>query len=237
MFGSEVRFLHCAATVIPERDKSDLNTLAFPEQENIYLYLITLNKSPCLRGGFYYLICAYNIMKIKKQHIIIGLIVLAIFLVYILSFGYNKKDKLQLVAPSEQIQIKNDSTKEIQPEILEIPIQGKEESKSSQIVVDENNIKVSLTVLNEKYETSIKEGASVFDVMKKIQKESTPDNIFNFKYINNASLGNFITEINGKEGTPGKYWIYYVNNKKASVGVSNYILKSGDIINWSQEGI
>jgi hypothetical protein len=98
-------------------------------------------------------------------------------------------------------------------------------------------IKVSLVVLDKRYETEIKMDASVFEVMKKIQRENTDSNLFDFKYIRNANLGNFITEINGNYGTPGKYWIYYVNSKKASVGVSNYILKDGDIISWSQEGI
>ena len=50
-------------------------------------------------------------------------------------------------------------------------------------------------------------------------------------------MGSFVTGINNNKGSPGKYWIYYVNDKKASVGVSNYILKEGDIINWKQEGI
>ena len=50
-------------------------------------------------------------------------------------------------------------------------------------------------------------------------------------------MGSFITEINGIKGLPGKYWIYYVNDKLASVGVSKYVLKEGDIINWKNEGI
>jgi hypothetical protein len=52
-----------------------------------------------------------------------------------------------------------------------------------------------------------------------------------------SGLGNFIDEINGIKGTKGRYWIYYINNKKASVGVSKYFVKNGDIIKWSQEGI
>ena len=124
-----------------------------------------------------------------------------------------------------------------QKKVSEIPIQKVNKSENPLPLTDTNNINVSLTVDDKKYETSIKEGSTVFNAMEKIKNESTPDNIFDFKYTSNIGLGNFITEINGKYGTPGKYWIYYVNNEKASIGVSNYILKEGDIINWSQEGI
>jgi len=101
--------------------------------------------------------------------------------------------------------------------------------------LSEKNVKVSLEILDKKYETNIEENSTVFEVMKKIEKENTKDNLFNFEYTEYASLGSFITEINGIKGTPGKYWIYYVNNIEASVGVSKYILKSGDIISWKQE--
>ena len=101
--------------------------------------------------------------------------------------------------------------------------------------LSEKNVKVSLEVLNKKYETNIEENSTVFKVMKKIEEKNTEDNLFNFKYTEYASLGSFITEINGIKGTSGKYWIYYVNGKEASVGVSKYILKSGDIISWKQE--
>lgn len=69
--------------------------------------------------------------------------------------------------------------------------------------------------------------------MNILQKESD----FSFKGKEYSSLGYFVEEINRNKGTPGKYWIYYVNGKEASVGISKYILKNGDIIKWSQEGI
>jgi len=93
----------------------------------------------------------------------------------------------------------------------------------------EKYVNVSLIVLNNEYNTDIKEGSSLFDVMEKIKKEN---NNFDFKYKEYPSLGIFIEGINGVNGGGGKYWIYFVNKKEASVGVSNYILKEGDIINW-----
>ena len=156
-------------------------------------------------------------MKIKKIYIVIVLASLSIFLIFFLHS--NKKDASPKIVEQEQIPVENIKVK--------IPTEK----------ADIDTIKVSLVVSDKEYKTEIKNNSSVFDAMKKIEEESTKDNMFSFKYTNNASLGNFVTEINGHAGTPGKYWIYYVNNLKASVGVSNYVLKSGDIIKWSQEGI
>ena len=97
--------------------------------------------------------------------------------------------------------------------------------------VNLNKIKVSLDVLGNTYITEVKDGSSIFDAMNKMKE----DNLFNFKYTEHLGLGAFVSEINGVKGTPGKYWIYYVNDIKASIGISNYILKAGDIIKWKQE--
>lgn len=95
------------------------------------------------------------------------------------------------------------------------------------------NIKVSLFVLNKKYETEVKEGGTVYDAMKSIESEK--ENNFSFKTKEYGSLGIFVDGINGIMGKSGQYWIYYVNDKEASVSVSKYVLKSGDIINWKRE--
>ena len=60
-------------------------------------------------------------------------------------------------------------------------------------------------------------------------------NNFTFNYKEYSGLGIFIDEINGVKGGQGGYWIYYINNKEANVGVSNYILKDGDSVLWKQE--
>jgi len=33
----------------------------------------------------------------------------------------------------------------------------------------------------------------------------------------------------------GKYWIYYINEEQAKVGVDNYLVKAGDEIKWNYE--
>jgi len=98
--------------------------------------------------------------------------------------------------------------------------------------------KVELNVLNNTYKINVGDGATVYDVMNIIQdSEENKENKNNFSFASKEypGLGIFIDEINGIKGVPGKYWIYYINDKEASVGISKYILKDGDIISWKQE--
>lgn len=169
--------------------------------------------------------------KIKEKKIFIGITLL---IVLSIGFLYLNNKKEVSVAPINQNY--NQDKIEPQPE-SQIAAKPLSEKNINARVSDYQTIKISLVVLDKKYETEIKEGSTVFEAMKKIEEESTSDNLFIFKYTEHSGLGSFITEINGIKGTPGKYWIYYVNNEKASVGVSKYIIKEGDIINWKQEGI
>lgn len=75
-------------------------------------------------------------------------------------------------------------------------------------------------------------GGTVFTLMETLQKNGLLS--FHAKDFGEA-LGMFIEEINGVPNTSERYWIYYVNNKKAAVGVSGYTLKPGDVIEWKYE--
>jgi flavin-dependent dehydrogenase len=52
-----------------------------------------------------------------------------------------------------------------------------------------------------------------------------------------TSLGVFVDELDGVQSDKqqGKYWIYYVNAKKANVGVSSYRVQAEDVIAWKYE--
>ena len=100
-------------------------------------------------------------------------------------------------------------------------------------VLSEKDAQVSLNVLDKKYEAEIKEGDTVYEVMKNLQEQK--ENNFTFTYKEYPSLGIFIDGINGEKGEPGRYWIYYVNDIEASVSVSKFKLKDGDIVSWKQE--
>lgn len=52
---------------------------------------------------------------------------------------------------------------------------------------------------------------------------------------NYPGLGFFVTDIGTLRAIDGKSLLYYINGKQASVGVSSYTLKDGDIIEWKLE--
>lgn len=52
---------------------------------------------------------------------------------------------------------------------------------------------------------------------------------------NYSGLGFFMTDIGSLHSGSGKNLLYYINGKGASVGVSFYTLKNGDIIEWKLE--
>ena len=168
-------------------------------------------------------------MKIKKQYIYIGLIILIIFTIGFIYLNISNKPQSyypkDVESKTEEIQI----ISQIEAKPLSLPQIG------AKPLSETKTVKILLIVLDKKYETNVKDGSSVFEAMQKLEDDNPKE--FNFKYTDYSSLGSFINEINGIKGTPGKYWIYYVNNEKASVGASKYILKQGDIISWKQEGI
>lgn len=89
---------------------------------------------------------------------------------------------------------------------------------------------VTLYVQGEKYETQVLPGASAYDLMLSLQNQAR----LKFSGENHSGLGFFLKEINGIKNNPktGEFWIYYINGKSASIGVSVYNLKPGDIISW-----
>jgi hypothetical protein len=92
---------------------------------------------------------------------------------------------------------------------------------------------VTVNVLDKNYKVGIKDGDTVYKAMQNLQNDK--NSTFSFSYKEYPSLGIFIDGINEVKGEPGEYWIYYVNDIEASVSVSKYQLKEGDIISWKQE--
>lgn len=90
---------------------------------------------------------------------------------------------------------------------------------------------VYLEINQTKYESGVSGNVSVYDFMKKLQSEGK----INFTEKNYPGIGEFITSINEIKGDGEKNWIYYVNDKKAEIGVSDYKIKSGDVVSWKYE--
>jgi hypothetical protein len=198
----------------------------FPEQEYIFFISILINSA---QTEFFLL---FNYMKIKNSQIFL---IIGTFLgVYILLAGY-----LSILKPVD-VEIK---TEKINDNIVAFEIIPEEVAQSQTPepvpkalagkIDNSPDIKVLLTVLDKNYELEVKENSSVFDAMKELETKNDGD--FSFKYNEYPSMGIFVYEINGMKETRGSYWLYYVNDKEASVGVSSYILKEGDSILWKQE--
>ena len=169
-------------------------------------------------------------IKRNKKYIIALVLSAVLFLGF--SILFYKPQKETSFVPEN----KNYQEQTIKPQ-TEIPLKlnkEKEVIKTEELQDESIGIPASLIIGENKYEVTTKEGSTVFETMEKIAKENKN---FSFKYTEHPSLGNFVTEINGVKGSPGEYWIYYLNDKKATIGVSNLILKSGDIIRWNQEGM
>lgn len=94
-------------------------------------------------------------------------------------------------------------------------------------------IEATLTVEEKTYLVSLPKGSSAYDFMAKAQQTSD----LQFRGKEFPGLGFFIQEINGLEQSPrlGKYWIYYINGKKAEVGISAYMVNNHDVILWEYE--
>lgn len=79
----------------------------------------------------------------------------------------------------------------------------------------------------------VKPGSTVYQVMEQASQQAG----FNFITSQHGSLGAFVEQIgsvaSGKKS--GKYWIYYVNGKLATSGVSQYVVNAGDVIEWKFE--
>ncbi len=82
-----------------------------------------------------------------------------------------------------------------------------------------------------KYQSKISGPISISDFMDKLKEEGKID----FKEKNYTGMGKFIEEINDIKNSGNKNWIYYVNNKKANIGISNYKINQGDIVSWKYE--
>ena len=73
--------------------------------------------------------------------------------------------------------------------------------------------------------------STVYDFMSRLRSQGK----ISFTEKSYTGMGKFILTINGIGGNKNKNWIYYVNGERAQTGVSNYKLKSGDIVSWKLE--
>lgn len=144
------------------------------------------------------------------------------------------QDETDVIGISGEVNLKNDENVYT---TVDIPAISTTLSTTTQVETEARDepeaISNTLVVEDKKYTLSYTKNTSVFKFMTALEK-----NGFSFASRNyGADLGYFITQIHGKKNDdiPGYYWIYYINDAKATIGVSNYILKPHDIIEWKYE--
>lgn len=104
------------------------------------------------------------------------------------------------------------------------------DEKPSETVQPAVTITSTIYVNDQKYELVLPKNSSVHQAMNLLSQQTN----FTFGGKQYASLGFFVDEINGLKNNSktNQYWIYYINDQSAKVGISNYNIKSGDIIKW-----
>jgi len=95
------------------------------------------------------------------------------------------------------------------------------------------DFKVKLEIGDKKYQAEVKPDSTAYDLMKNLQ--ATQGLKFSAKEY--AGMGALIEEINGVKNDikANKFWIFYINGESSPVGVSGYVLKNNDLINWKYE--
>jgi len=175
-------------------------------------------------------------------------IIFILFLLITLASGlvvYLTKEKSGPIV-SEQISVIEKQAESIPAEMVAVATSTEEKAVRPEKIGQpkiisapaEEKINAVMLINGAKYEAAVKPGSSVYDLMNLLKMERKID----FSGKDYAGLGFFVEAINGVKNNPaglpaqaGKNWLYYVNGKPAPVGVSNYIIKANDIIEWKYE--
>lgn len=107
------------------------------------------------------------------------------------------------------------------------------EQKSSSFQKPETKITVTLSVNGAtRYSVTSTEGASAEQIMNAARSQG-----FSYSAKSFGGMGTYVEAVNGIMEDPraGMYWIYRVNGAKATTGISQYILKNNDTIQWNYE--
>jgi len=105
--------------------------------------------------------------------------------------------------------------------------------QSNSLITPEESLSIKMIVGDKTYETHIAPDKTVYDLMQKLA--TTQDLQFSAK--DYPALGKYVEEISGMKENKQKgiYWLLFVNGQSASVGISNRIIQSNDIISWKYD--
>jgi hypothetical protein len=114
-----------------------------------------------------------------------------------------------------------------------VPVADTEPIPPQEALQTAPSIPISLEVENKNFKLEVPEKSTAHDLLNLARNKG----LMSFSGKNFPGLGFFLEEINGvrNDNANKMYWIYYINSKKATEGISAYILKKGDIISWKYE--
>ncbi|OGH87647.1 MAG: hypothetical protein A3J93_03960 [Candidatus Magasanikbacteria bacterium RIFOXYC2_FULL_42_28] len=118
------------------------------------------------------------------------------------------------------------------PEVAQLVRAGGEKTPPKTTSSTESFQTATLSVNDKNYTLQFNTEENLLTAMRRLETSSVAP--FSFSGKEYAGIGFFVDGINDIKNNPtaGKYWVYYLNGQPAPVGISTYLLKSGDIINW-----
>jgi len=166
----------------------------------------------------------------KKQLVILGVLAIilsgGVFAFALFGERGTEKDAAPLPHAGEEAPFALQENPSIVSEVI-TPVEGKG------IVFEESYpaISAALKVGDVVFNLATRDGATLYDVMENERRAGT----LSFSGREYPGLGFFVTEIGSFREGNGKYLVYYVNGEQASVGISSYVVREGDVIEWRLE--
>ena len=171
----------------------------------------------------------------KNQKNIYRKIFITIFLGVIIIFFLTWRKNPKVTTPIIEITANTDSAtpslklkSEIETQTTKSVTEQKTESPKN---IEENNQSVTILAGGTTVYLSFLPNTIFYDALVQGKNE----NKISFSGKNYPGLGFFVTDIGTLHAGSGKHLLYYINGKEATVGVSSYTLKDGNIIEWKLE--
>ena len=128
------------------------------------------------------------------------------------------------------------ATKSIEAKISESAQVKTETTTSSEIIKNEElkyPLSATIIISDTQYPLALPEKSTAYDAMQTLAN-SKQITVLMKEF---GGIGYFVEEINGLKNNnqTGEYWIYYINDQSAKIGISAYILKQNDKITWKYE--
>lgn len=168
--------------------------------------------------------------KKTKGKILIAIgIIIALFGIFLSNLRNSKKTEIP------QNNVSENQTQA--PDEMISPIPVKKDSEVNKIGPEKetaslkNTENIIIILGEETINLSVPQNTLFYDALAQARNQGQ----ITFDGKNYPGLGFFITDIGTLHAGGGKNLLYYINGEEATVGVSSYTLKDGDIIEWKLE--